>query len=49
LFEKKIYSGTSVSHMVAGGVKPGKSTVFLGNEFTQSNNLQYYFIYSSGK
>ena len=23
--------------MVAGGVKPGKSTVFLRNEFTQSN------------
>ena len=35
--DEKIYSGTSVSHMVAGGVKPGKSTVFLRNEFTQSN------------
>jgi len=34
---EKIYSGTSVSHMVAGGVRPGKSTVFLMNEFTQSN------------
>ena len=41
---EKVYSGTSVvSHMVAGGIKPGKSTVFLllyyevRNEFTQSN------------
>ena len=36
---EKIYSGTSVSHMVSSGIKPGKSTVSLRSEFTQSNRV----------
>ena len=35
---EKVYSGTTVSHMVANSIKPGESTVFLRNEFTQSNS-----------